>query len=140
MWVTKKNNKINQLLSTKIAVKVNDECEENPCDRCNPCGPNSQCRENNGVAICSCLPGFVGSAPTCRPECVVSSECDRDKACINQKCVNPCINVCGTNAECRVNNHSPFCTCRNGFTGNPFTVCNRVPRMFSLFCIYSLAI
>lgn len=99
--------------------------------RGNPCGPNSQCRDNNGAAICSCLPGFVGSAPACRPECVVSSECALDKACVNQKCVNPCSsNVCGTNADCRVNNHSPICTCRNGYTGNPFTICNAIPRMY----------
>lgn len=94
-----------------------------------PCGPNSQCKDNNGVPICSCLPGFVGSAPACRPECVVSSECAFDKACIQQKCKDPCPGVCGSNAECRVNNHSPICYCRPGYTGNPFTVCNPSPRM-----------
>lgn len=99
----------------------------NPCQP-SPCGPNSQCRESNGVPICSCLPEYVGSPPACRPECVVSSECPSDKACVNQKCKDPCPNVCGTNADCRVNNHSPICTCRNGFTGNPFTRCNPIPR------------
>lgn len=106
-------------------VEVIDAC------RGNPCGPNSQCRDNNGAASCSCLPGFVGSAPACRPECVVSSECSLDKACVNQKCVNPCAsNICGTNSECRVKNHSPICTCRYGFTGNPFTICSQIPRTF----------
>ena len=112
---------------------ITPEQPYSPC-RNSPCGPNSQCRENNGAAICSCLAGFVGTAPACRPECVVSSECPLDKACVNQKCVNPCTssNVCGTNAECRVNNHSPICTCRNGYTGNPFTICNPIPpRMFT---------
>lgn len=70
----------------------------------------------------------MGSAPACRPECVVSSECSSDKACVRQKCADPCPGVCGSNAECRVNNHSPICNCRQGFTGNPFTVCNRLPR------------
>lgn len=101
----------------------------NPCYP-SPCGPNSQCKENNGVPICSCLPGFEGSAPACRPECVVSSECSYDKACIQHKCKDPCPGVCGASAECRVINHSPICYCRNGFTGNPFTVCNPIPRMF----------
>lgn len=103
--------------------------ENDPIDACrpSPCGPNSVCRDNNGVAICSCSPGFVGSAPACRPECVVSSECSLDKACVNQKCVNPCTpNVCGQNSNCRVNNHSPICTCRDGFIGNPFTVCSPI--------------
>lgn len=99
----------------------------NPCQP-SPCGPNSQCRESNGVPICSCLPEYVGSPPACRPECVVSSECASDKACVNQKCRDPCPNVCGTNADCRVNNHSPICSCRNGYTGNPFTRCNPIPR------------
>lgn len=99
----------------------------NPCQP-SPCGPNSQCRETNEQAVCSCLPEYVGSPPGCRPECVVSSECPSDKACLNQKCKDPCPGVCGTNAECRVNNHSPICSCRNGFTGNPFTRCNPIPR------------
>lgn len=123
----------------KIAEKAVDECQENPCSsRCNICGANSQCRANNGIAICSCLPNFVGSAPNCRPECVVSTECERDKACVYQKCVNPCTaGVCGSNADCRVNNHSPICTCRNGFTGNPFTVCNQIPRTFTHLSLFS---
>lgn len=79
--------------------------------------------------MCSCLPNYIGSPPGCRPECVVSSECSFDKACVNQKCVNPCTTgTCGTNAVCRVNNHSPICSCNNGFTGNPFVICNRIPR------------
>lgn len=100
----------------------------NPCSP-SPCGPNSQCRETNGQAVCSCLPNYVGSPPGCRPECVVSSECSFDKACTNQKCTNPCTaGTCGSNAACRVNNHSPICSCNNGFQGNPFTICNRIPR------------
>jgi hypothetical protein len=79
--------------------------------------------------VCSCLPNYSGTPPGCRPECVVSSECSFDKACVNQKCVNPCTSsTCGTNAICRVNNHSPICSCNNGFTGNPFFVCNKIQR------------
>uniref|UniRef100_A0A6E8W1C0 Dumpy n=1 Tax=Anopheles coluzzii TaxID=1518534 RepID=A0A6E8W1C0_ANOCL len=98
----------------------------NPCQP-SPCGPNSQCREVNGQAVCSCLPTYVGSPPGCRPECVVSSECALDKACVNQKCVDPCPGTCGTNARCNVNNHSPICSCQSGFTGDPFTRCYPIP-------------
>lgn len=99
----------------------------NPCVP-SPCGPNSQCREVNGQAVCSCLPNYSGSPPGCRPECVVSSECPLDKACVNQKCVDPCPGVCGQNANCRVNNHSPICSCAPGYTGDPFSRCYPIPR------------
>ena len=99
----------------------------NPCQP-TPCGPNSQCREVNNQAVCSCLPNYIGSPPGCRPECVVSSECPQDKACINQKCADPCQGTCGTNANCRVNNHSPICYCKSGYTGDPFTRCYPQPR------------
>ena len=99
----------------------------NPCQP-SPCGPNSQCREVNGQAVCSCLPTYIGSPPGCRPECVVSSECPLDKACVNQKCVDPCPGTCGQNAQCRVNNHSPICSCISGYTGDPFSRCYPIPR------------
>lgn len=99
----------------------------NPCQP-SPCGPNSQCREVNEQGVCSCLPEFIGSPPACRPECTSSSECAADKACVNRKCVDPCPNVCGQQAECRVRNHNPICTCLSGFTGDPFTRCYRQPR------------
>lgn len=99
----------------------------NPCQP-SPCGPNSQCREINDQAVCSCLSNYLGSPPGCRPECVVSSECQQTKACINQKCIDPCPGTCGTNSICRVNNHSPICSCKNGYIGDPFTRCNPIPR------------
>lgn len=92
-----------------------------------PCGPNSQCREVNHQAVCSCLPAYQGSPPSCRPECVVSSECPSNKACINQKCVDPCPGPCGQNANCQTIHHSPICSCRNGFTGDAFSRCYPIP-------------
>ena len=93
-----------------------------PCTP-SPCGPNSQCRENNGQAVCSCVSGFIGNPPTCRPECVVSSDCSLNQACINQRCNNPCEGACGIDADCQVINHNPLCNCRVQFTGDPFTRC-----------------
>lgn len=95
---------------------------ENPC-RPSPCGPNSQCREINEHAICSCLAGYIGIPPMCRPECSVSSECPLNKACINEKCVDPCPGTCGQNARCNVVNHNPICSCSPGYTGDPFSGC-----------------
>lgn len=84
---------------------------------------------NKNQAVCTCLSAYVGSPPNCRPECVVSTECPLTRACVNQKCMDPCPNSCGVNANCRIINHSPICFCNSGFTGDPFTACFRAPGM-----------
>jgi hypothetical protein len=103
-----------------------------PCNP-SPCGPNSQCREINGQAVCSCLTGYIGSPPTCRPECVVSSECPQNQACNNQKCTDPCPGTCGLQARCNVINHNPICSCPSGFTGDPFTRCSPICKNIFFF-------
>lgn len=96
----------------------------NPCNP-SPCGANAICKERNGVGSCACVPDYFGDPYTgCRPECVTNSDCDRSRACVNNKCVDPCPGTCGLNAECRVINHSPSCTCIIGYTGDPTRVCN----------------
>lgn len=97
----------------------------NPCHP-SPCGPNSHCREINGQSVCACIPGFYGSPPQCRPECVVSSDCSLDKACSNQKCIDPCQGSCGFKAICRVVKHNPICSCPPTLTGNPFVSCSSI--------------
>lgn len=97
----------------------------NPCSP-NPCGPNSQCRTNNFQSVCSCLDGYLSSPPTCRPECISSSECPLNQACSNQKCLNPCQGTCGLRAQCQVVNHNPICTCPNTYTGDPFVRCSPI--------------
>lgn len=99
----------------------------NPC-KPSPCGPNSQCKEINEQAVCSCLLEYVGAPPACRPECTISSECSADKACVAKKCIDPCPGTCGDQALCRVLNHSPICSCRAGFTGDAFYRCLPIPR------------
>lgn len=101
----------------------------NPCNP-SPCGPNSQCREINNVAVCSCVPGYSGNPPTCRPECTTSAECPLHKACNNYKCINPCIGACGAGALCEVVNHNPICSCPNDYTGDPFSRCIRKRKYF----------
>lgn len=110
-----------------------------PIDSCypSPCGLYSQCRVINEHTVCSCLPGYVGSAPNCRPECVVSSECAQNRACINQKCADPCISMCGLNARCQVVNHNPICSCSVGYTGDPFIRC--IAESKCMCCIASIS-
>lgn len=92
-----------------------------------PCGPNSQCREINEQAVCSCLPTYNGEPPYCKAECLSHSDCLAEKACLNQKCIDPCPGPCGQKADCRVFHHNPICSCRSGFTGDPFTRCYSKP-------------
>lgn len=99
---------------------------ENPCEP-SPCGPNSICQVKQGRPVCSCISNFIGSPPFCRPECVINSECSRDKACINEHCEDPCQKSCGFNARCDVVNHTPFCTCLEGYEGDAFIGCSRTP-------------
>jgi len=97
----------------------------NPCNP-PPCGPNSQCQVVSGQAQCSCLTNMIGSAPNCRPECTVSTDCPSNHACINQKCVDPCPGSCALNTNCRVVNHSPVCGCIEGYTGDAFSSCRPI--------------
>lgn len=92
-----------------------------------PCGQNSQCRNVNGVPSCSCLPTYIGAPPSCRPECTINAECPSNQACIREKCIDPCPGLCGISAQCSVINHTPICTCLDGYEGDAFTSCRPIP-------------
>jgi hypothetical protein len=102
---------------------------ENPCVP-DPCGPYSTCRpESSGRPACTCKPGYFGAPPNCRPECLLSSDCGLSQACVRQACVDPCPGTCGTNAECKVVNHNPICSCPVRFSGDPFINCIKEPEV-----------
>lgn len=97
-----------------------------PQDPCagSPCGPAAVCSSDRDRFSCSCQPGYFGNPyEGCRPECTVNSDCPPSRACINNKCVNPCPGSCGLNADCRVLSHQPSCYCPPGYTGNPYSRC-----------------
>ena len=100
--------------------------EEDPCNP-DPCGPYANPPRRNGDRCdCSCQPDMIGSPPNCRPECIINNDCPTDKACTNQRCVDPCPGLCGINASCRVRNHIPICVCNTGYQGDPFSQCRRI--------------
>lgn len=105
-----------------IIFSISVQAVTNPCNP-SPCGPNSQCRAHNNVPVCSCVSGFLGTPPTCRPECTTSAECPLNKACNNKKCVNPCVGSCGVASKCEIINHNPICSCPDGYIGDPFLRC-----------------
>lgn len=101
-----------------------------PPDVCSatPCGTNAICKEHNGVGSCTCMKDYYGDPYFgCKPECLQSFDCPCNFACINTKCVNPCENACGMNAECSVVNHAPMCYCVPGYTGNALYGCHPIP-------------
>lgn len=97
----------------------------NPCVP-SPCGEFAQCNDQNGVAVCKCLPNYYGNPPSCRPECTTNSDCSNTKACVNERCVDPCPGACGLNTVCNVINHRPNCACRSGYEGDAFVRCQPI--------------
>lgn len=73
------------------------------------------------------MANYIGTPPSCRPECSINAECAQDKACVNLRCIDPCPGTCGLNALCRVTNHNPICSCAPGNTGDPFIRCSALP-------------
>lgn len=106
-------------------------------DLCNPspCGSNALCNDGE----CSCLPEYHGDPYVgCRPECTVSTDCQRNQICARKKCVNPCPDTCGPNAICEVINHIPMCSCPAGYTGNSFVSCNVLQGMLIVIPFISI--
>ena len=98
-----------------------------PCSP-SPCGINAECSNRNRAASCTCYPGLQGNPYIeCKPECSINPDCPSTLACVRNKCVDPCPGVCGIRASCRVQSHSPVCTCDPGYIGDPFTACNPPP-------------
>jgi hypothetical protein len=66
------------------------------------------------------------------PECYVDTDCAKDRSCVNQICLNPCLtgNPCASGAFCHVQDHTPICSCPAGYEGNPRVECR--PRTLQL--------
>lgn len=107
-----------------LAISADPPRNVNPCIP-SPCGANSECRLLNERAVCSCTTGMFGAPPNCRPECSIHQDCPSNRACLNQKCKDPCIGTCGFNARCTTQNHQPSCTCMEDHEGDPYAGCNQ---------------
>ena len=95
------------------------------------CASNAECRisEISNQIYCQCISGYIGDpvGAGCRPQCLLNTECEPSQACINQKCVDPCLsNICGINARCTCINHFTICNCEPDYTGNPFEICTKI--------------
>lgn len=114
----------NRTLTLVLIITVNQ-----PVDKCNPspCGMNAQCNQGQ----CTCFPEYFGDPySVCRPECIINTDCPRDRSCIGHKCKDPCLGTCGNKAICQVVNHLPMCSCPRNMTGNAFLSCDTIRGMF----------
>lgn len=107
--------------------------EKDSCARAQ-CGSNAICRDRPQGVVCECQPGYFGNPYlSCRPECVLNSDCPATKTCINNKCEDPCRGACGVGSLCEPVNHFPVCLCPSGTSGDPFVSCSPVrPGKFQL--------
>lgn len=91
-----------------------------------PCGPKALCTNSRGSFKCQCPLNMVGDPYNdgCKKavECTEDSECPSAARCDNKlnKCKSVCeASSCGSNADCIAVDHSPHCSCRNGYEGDP---------------------
>lgn len=104
-----------------------DECELNR----DICGSGATCTNLPGSFKCSCPFGgdayHEGCLAEYREGCVQNSDCELDKACVDGKCLNLCLekDSCGQNAICTVKNHVKECNCKALFFGDPYSICRK---------------
>lgn len=124
------------MFSIYLATPVRPVEKANPCYP-SPCGSNAHCRVVKSYALCECLPEYRGNPyESCRPECLVNSDCPMNKACIRNKCQDPCPGTCGLGAICSVSNHIPICSCPAGYSGDAFRQCSIIPVQGKFFFAY----
>lgn len=115
---------------------INEQCVD-PCVVLEPCQRPAICEVTPTspvrTMLCICPDGYVSRGKGgCKPTpgikevggCISDSDCPADKSCLNSVCRDPC--NCGLNAECRIKDHKPVCTCRQGFEGNPEFECSKI--------------
>lgn len=123
----------NPLISCIAGIcQYNEDCGvHEACDRlnrvCRPvcqedtCAETAICEAQAHQPICRCPPGSEGNpyqecvsgkTPLPRPECKMDIDCPSQYACIEQRCLNPCLenNVCTADQECRVLDTLPLRT------------------------------
>ena len=109
------------------------------------CGIGATCTVENHQPFCLCpdnpyanpLIDCTVRPPTQPPPtqpaveegCVVNSQCERDEVCRDRRCVDPCPGLCGVEADCLVDNHRARCQCREGYQGDPYSICKRELRL-----------
>lgn len=110
---------------------INSKCV-NPCNG-TICNDQAECRVHQHEVHCVCPPGYVSTEKGCititKRQCYSDIDCPSGTACLNTKCVNPCLAIkpCGINSECAVVDTQPvrtmICECVPGYSGNALIKC-----------------
>lgn len=124
-----------------VGCTVNSDCEDdkacyegvcaNPCLVSNPCAVNAECYAQKHRARCRCPSGLLGDGYT---QCLIigcraNSNCPPNRACINDQCLDPCLNSpCAPTAECVSLDYQALCRCPAGTFGEPSVRCEPVPQ------------
>ncbi|CAG7724295.1 unnamed protein product [Allacma fusca] len=103
------------------ARKCEDPCIGYACDLPSERSDDVRDGEDN-----DCEPPFCrrGDPRTENHRCRFNGDCSSSRMCVNFHCVDPCIGVCGLNAECALDrNRVPKCVCPAGYMGTPKIQC-----------------
>ncbi|MPC93754.1 Cadherin-related tumor suppressor [Portunus trituberculatus] len=104
---------------------VSQKCID-PCLQDSPCASSAKCSVNQHEVECSCSSGEHGDPKVAclAIGCLSNDECPPERACINQKCQDPCKpNPCGLGALCINQDHNFTCSCPLGHHGRPTIAC-----------------
>lgn len=101
------------------------------CSSDSSCISNEHCNRAAGICtpICrkddDCAFNEICDGLACILGCRTDSNCPLDKSCINNKCTDLCLipTACGTNANCKIIDHTKSCTCVEPLEGNPYESC-----------------
>ncbi|XP_046679940.1 uncharacterized protein LOC124367275 [Homalodisca vitripennis] len=98
-----------------------------------------------GLVLTTLVAFTVGSATTATTStsqetqcCKINSDCPQTRRCLDEKCSDPCPGKCGKNTICEVVHHQPFCLCKDGYTGCPYTGCHPSGNIISVTQQYSV--
>ncbi|KAG8247680.1 hypothetical protein J6590_055625 [Homalodisca vitripennis] len=77
------------------------------------------------LLLCSVLSAgsVFGQNSVSLPQCITNEECSEETTCIDLVCEDPCLTLCTGNSTCKVHDHVPYCSCKPGYAGDPFTGC-----------------
>lgn len=108
-----------------------------PCHLDDACGDLAECTPVDHKAQCKCIEGTTGNPHIkCQSAfCRADAECPPKFACRNGRCEPVCETLeCGVDAYCYSLNHTAYCDCPPGYSGQPTDKCEPSDPLQRLTC------